>query len=113
MRKTRRTQDGQSAVELLALLPALLLIWLIAWQMTVSGYTWTLAAGAARAGVRALEVGAPAGDAARAVLPVRYRRGAVVLSADGGRGVRVRLWAPQVLPFVPRLRYVAAGAGDR
>ena len=113
MRKRRRTQDGQSAVELLALLPALIVVVLIGWQITVAGYAWTLAAGAARAGARAMEVGAPAHDAARAVLPVRYVRGAVVLSADGGRSVRVRLLAPQVLPFLPRLEYVAAEARTR
>jgi hypothetical protein len=96
---------------MVALLPALVLIGLIAWQMVVAGYTWSLAGGAARAGGRAAEVGAPAREAALGALPERYAGGASVSGAGGGRGVRVRLRIPRVLPFVPHPGYVAAEAG--
>ena len=48
-------------VELVALLPALVLVALVGWQLAVAGYSWTVASGAARAAARAGEVGAPAG----------------------------------------------------
>ena len=44
-----RAQDGQSAVELVALVPALLLLALVAWQLAVAAHSWTLAQGSARA----------------------------------------------------------------
>jgi hypothetical protein len=108
----RATQDGQALVELVALLPAMVLIGLIGWQIAAAGYAWTLAGGAARAGSRAAEVGAPAREAALAALPGRYGRGAEVRDAgDGdGHGVRVRLRVPWVLPFLPGPRHVASEA---
>ena len=93
----------------MAILPALVLIGLIAWWMAVAGYTWTLAGGAARAGARAAEVGAPARAAALAALPSGYARGALVTEGAGG-AVRVRLTVPRVVPFVAPQR-VAAEAG--
>jgi hypothetical protein len=76
-----------------------------------------LAGGAARAGARALEVGAPAGAAALAALPSRYAMSARVATLeDGPEGprVRVRVAVPRVLPLMPRPGYVvveaAAGA---
>ncbi len=93
------------------MLPALLLIGLIAWWMAAAGYTWTLAGGAARAGARAAEVRAPAREAALAALPSGYARGALVTEgADGA--VRVRLAVPRVVGFVAP-QQVAAVAGGR
>ena len=96
---------------MVALLPALVLIGLIGWQMAAAGYAWTLAAGSARAGARAAEVGAPVREAVRAALPVRYAADAAVSGA--GRGVRVRVSVPRVLPFVPVPRFLSATAGPR
>ena len=98
-------------VELVALLPVLVLLAAVGWQIAVAGHAWALANGAVRAGERAAEVGAPAAEAARAALPARYAAGAVVFGTEGGRGLRVRLLVPQVLPWMPRPEYVSAGAG--
>ncbi len=98
---SRSAQRGQAAVELVALLPLLILVALIGWQLAVAGYAWTVASGAARAAARAQEVGAPAAAAALAVLPGRYARAARVRAgADGD--VRVRVAVPPVLPLLPR-----------
>ena len=92
-------------MELVALLPAIVLVGLVGWQMAVAGYAWTVAGGAARAGARASEVGAPARAAALAAVPGRLGEGAEVVTLDGGGAgrerVRVRLRMPRVLPFVP------------
>ncbi len=110
--RRRHAQAGQGLVELVALLPVLVAIGLIGWQLALAGYAWTLAGGAARAGARAAEVGAPARDAVLSALPPRYAEGALVFArADGG--VRVRLVVPQVLPLLPRLEYVPAVSGGR
>lgn len=111
-RRSRGGQSGQSLVELVAILPLLALVGLIGWQLAVAGYAWTLAGGAARAGARAAEVGAPVGDAVRAALPPAYAGGAVTRDAAGAP-VRVRVPVPPVLPFMPRLEVVASAAGER
>jgi hypothetical protein len=101
-------------VELVALLPAIVLVGLLGWQMAVAGYAWTVAGGAARAGARAGEVGAPAREAALAAIPGRLGEGAEVVTLDGGPGghrrVRVRLVMPRVLPFVPLPGHLTAEA---
>ena len=93
------------------MLPALALIGLVVWWMAVAGHTWVVAAGAARAGSRAAEVGAPAREAALSALPSGYARGAIVTEAVDGR-VRVRLTVPQVVPFLAPQR-VSAQSGAR
>ncbi len=65
-------------MELVALVPALLLLALVAWQLAVAAHSWTLAQGSARAAGRAHEVGAPVSAAARAVLPAGHARRARV-----------------------------------
>jgi len=97
----RRPPRGQATVELVALLPALALLALVCGQIVVAAHTWSLADGAARAGARAVEVGAPAGEAARAVLPSGHARRARVTTDDGGHRVRVRLRVPALVPFLP------------
>ena len=112
--RRRRSQRGQALVELVALLPALVLAGVLAWQMVLAGHVWTLAAGAARAGGRALEVGAPAGPAALAALPARHAAGADVTTredAAGGARVRVRLAVPRLLPGLPSPGDIVAEAG--
>jgi hypothetical protein len=110
----RRGQRGQALVELVALLPAIVLVGLLGWQMAVAGYVWTVAGGAARAGARGAEVGAPGTAAALAAVPGRLALGARVVTveegSDGRRRVRVRLRMPRVLPFVPLPGYLAAEA---
>ena len=75
----------------------------------------TLAGGAARAGARAIEVGASADAAARAALPARYAAGARVSAVGDGQRVRVRLAVPRLLPLLPTATVAAeaeASGGD-
>lgn len=97
---------------MVALLPLLGLVGLIAWQLAVAAYAWTLAGGAARAGARAAEVGAPVADAVRAALPPGYAAGVVTIGSPGGV-VRVRVPVPPVLPFLPRVEVSADAGGVR
>jgi hypothetical protein len=92
---------GQATVELVALLPALAIVALLCAQLVVAGHAWTLAGGAARAGARAAEVGAPATAAATGALPAGHASRARVAVVDDGRRVRVRLAVPRLLPFLP------------
>jgi hypothetical protein len=88
-------EEGQSTVELVAVLPALLLAGLLALQLLVTGYALTFADGAAEAGALALAAGRPAADAARQALP-GWAKDDVNVSISGGR-VTVRLRPPS--PF--------------
>jgi hypothetical protein len=91
-------EAGQSTVELVAALPALLLAGLLALQLLVAGYALTLADGAAEAGALALASGRPAADAAREALP-DWAKDDVDVSIGDGR-VTVRLRPPSLLPAV-------------
>jgi pilus assembly protein CpaE len=99
MRRTRfspSSEDGQTTVELVALLPAIVLVCAIAWQLVVAGQTAWLAAHAARVAARAEVVGGDAAAAARSALPRSLERGLRVSEAGGGR-VRVRVAVPLLL----------------
>jgi len=87
--------SGQSTVELVAALPALLLAALVALQMLAAGYALTLADGAAEAGALALAGGGSARQAARAALP-GWAEDRVSVVVEGGE-VTVRLRPPS--PF--------------
>jgi hypothetical protein len=91
-------EAGQSTVELVAALPALLLVGLLALQLLAAGYALTLADGAAEAGALALASGRPAAAAVRAALP-GWARDDVDVSVSGGR-ITVRLRPPSLLPAV-------------
>jgi hypothetical protein len=100
-------ESGQASVELVAAIPALLLVTLIAAQLAVAGYALWGAGVAARAGARAAYVGGDAARAARSSLPAPLRAGAAV---EEGDGVEVRVPIPSLLPGVPGLP-VSARAG--
>jgi hypothetical protein len=87
-------EDGQATVELVAVLPVLGLVALLAWQAVVAGQTWWLASAAAREGARASALGGDPVVAARRVLPTAR------LSRDGADGVRVRVAVPAVFAGV-------------
>lgn len=95
-----RAEDGQATVELVALVPALVVAALLAWQAVVAGQAWWLAGAAAREAARAQALGGDPTAAARSVLPVALRRGLQVTPAGGGDGVRVRVAVPPVLAGV-------------
>jgi hypothetical protein len=96
-------EEGQSTVELVAALPALLLAGLLALQLLATGYALTLADGAAEAGALALASGRPAADAAREALP-GWAEDDVHVSVEGGR-VTVRLRPPS--PFASLADHLA------
>ena len=78
-----RDQSGQSAVELVAGLPALFVVALVLLQLLAVGWAATLAGGAAEAGALAVAAGRPAEPAARSALP-DWSRGRVRVAERGG-----------------------------
>jgi hypothetical protein len=104
-------EAGQSTVELVAALPALLLAGLVALQLFATGYALTLADGAAEAGALALATGRPAREAARAALPA-WAEDEVEVAVRGGR-VSVRLRPPSPLPALADSLAVTSTAAAR
>ena len=100
-----RAARGQSTIELVILLPALLLV--LAGIATSILAVWASieATDAARAGARAGMLGADPTATARAALPDTLRGGASILV--GPEGVRVRV---RILPVVPLLAVEVEGA---
>jgi hypothetical protein len=89
----RRSEGGQASVELVAALPALLLVSIFVWQCALAGHTAWMAAHAARAAARAEAVGGDARAAARSALPNGLERGLEVEPGPDG-AVRVRVRVP-------------------
>lgn len=104
-------EEGQSTVELLAALPALVLAGLLALQLLVTGYALTLADGAAEAGALALASGRPPIDAARDALP-GWAEDDVEVSIEGGR-VTVRLHPPSPISALADRLAVTSSARAR
>jgi pilus assembly protein CpaE len=86
-------ERGQASVELVALLPAVLLVGAIVWQLALAGHAAWLTANAARAAARADLVGRGAAAAARSALPRSLERGVRVERLPGG-GARVSVRVP-------------------
>jgi hypothetical protein len=89
-------ERGQASVELVAVLPCILLVAAVMWQLVLVGHTAWLTAQAARAGARADAVGRDAEAAARSTLPRSLERGLEVDSRPVG-GVRVSVRIPLLL----------------
>ncbi|MGB7588059.1 MAG: hypothetical protein WBM00_05065, partial [Solirubrobacterales bacterium] len=102
---------GQASVELVASVPALLLAALIAFQLLATGYTLTLADGAAEAGALAVAAGRPAANAVRRSLPGWADDGTTV-SVRGGR-VTVRVRPPSPFDVIADHLAVASSAAVR
>ncbi|HEY7150438.1 MAG TPA: hypothetical protein VH391_02030 [Solirubrobacterales bacterium] len=101
-------QRAQASIEVLAGIPALVLAGLIALQFLVTGYSLTLADGAAEAGAMALAAGRPATPAVREALP-GWARGRIHVLVDGGE-LTVRLRPPSPLGAVSRELEVRSSA---
>jgi hypothetical protein len=101
-------ERGQASVELIAALPVLIGVVLLAAQLAVVGYSLWSAGSAARAGARASHVGGDPAAAARSALPGPLEAGARFTAADGS--MRVRVLAPSLLPGVPRIPLDASTA---
>lgn len=95
-----KDQEGQATVELLAGIPALVLAGLVALQLLATGYSLTLADGAAEAGAMALAAGKPAEPAVRDALP-GWARGRIDVDVDEGR-LTVRLEPPSPIAAIGR-----------
>ncbi|HEY6636395.1 MAG TPA: hypothetical protein VIZ61_01815 [Solirubrobacterales bacterium] len=102
---------GQSSIELLAALPALVLAAAIAVQLLLVGYSLSIADGAAEAGALAGAAGRDAREAAREALP-GWARGRSRVSAADGR-VRVELRPPAPLAAVASALTVSSEAWSR
>jgi hypothetical protein len=92
-----RGEDGQASVELVAVLPVLVAIVLLAWQAIVAGEAWWLAGTAAREAARASALGADPRAAARSILPARLRDGLRVRTGGADGAVTVRVTVPAVV----------------
>jgi len=104
-------QAGQASVELVAVIPALLLVVVIAVQLALVGYGLWSAADASRAGARAAHVGGEAREAARSAIPQALERGAKVRRGPDER-VRVTVRVPSLLPGAEAIPVRAATGLD-
>ena len=88
-------ERGQASVELLAVLPAALLLAALGWQLLLTGQAAWLAGNAARVAARAQAVDGDPEAAARSALPSYLERGLEVgAERPNANAVRVRLRVP-------------------
>jgi len=103
-----RADAGQAAVELVAGLPALLLLAMVVMQLLAVGYSAVLAGDAAEAGALAMARGGSPDSAARAAVPGWAVSRMQVRRAIGA--VRVQVKPPRLVPWVGGLLRVNASA---
>jgi pilus assembly protein CpaE len=101
-------ERGQASVEVVAMMPALLIVGLGLLQLLAVGYAATLAGAAAEAGALAAAGGGNAVDAARASVP-GWSRARMRLEQRGGR-VRVSMRPPSPIHALGRRLAVEASA---
>jgi hypothetical protein len=104
-------ERGQASLELVAGIPALVLAGLVALQLLATGYSLTLADGAAEAGAIALATRRPAAPAVREAVP-GWARGRMDVDVRGGR-LTVRLRPPSPLAGLARRLEVSSSAWVR
>ena len=102
-------ERGQASVEAVAVVPFVLLVGALVWQLALAGHAAWLCAHAARAGARADAVGRSAEKAARSALPRSLERELEVRRLPAG-GVRVRVRVPVLLGALrgPQIRATAS-----
>lgn len=93
---SQRGEAGQASVELVAMLPVVLLVGAVAWQLALAGHTAWLTAHAARAAARADAVGGGPAEAARSALPRALEDDLEVERLARG-GVRVSVQVPLMM----------------
>jgi hypothetical protein len=91
-----RSDDGQSAVELVAMLPVVVVLAAALWQAAVAGQAVWVSGAAARAAARAAAVRGDAKEAARRALPGALERDLRVETDDDGKA-KVRIAVPLVV----------------
>jgi TadE-like protein len=89
-------ETGQASVEMVAMLPVVLLIGAVAWQLALAGHTAWLTAHAARSAARADAVGRGPTEAARSALPRSLEDELEVERLERG-GVRVAVRVPLLM----------------
>jgi hypothetical protein len=89
-------QGGQASIELVAMVPVVLLVGAVVWQLALAGQTAWLTANAARVAARADAVGRGTTEAARSALPRTLEDGLEVERLRRG-GVRVSVKVPLLL----------------
>ena len=104
-------QSGQASVELLAGLPALIVVGLVAFQLFAVGYASSLAGDAAEAGAMAIAAGKPPGPAVRDALP-GWARSRVDLDTSGG-ALTVQLRPPSPFAAIADELAVSSSAWSR
>jgi hypothetical protein len=104
-------RSGQATVEAVAGIAALMLAGLLCFQLLATGYTATIADGAAEAGAVALIRGEPVEPAVRAALP-GWARDRVSVSRIGTM-VRVRLRPPSLFSSMSEKLTVSSEAGGK
>ena len=104
-------ESGQATVETVAAIPVLLLAGAVALQLLLTGYTLSLADGAAEAGTLAVVAGRDAEPAVRAALP-GWARERVHVEDRGGR-ITVSLQPPSPLGVIARGLEVTSTAAVR
>lgn len=110
--RRRSGQCGQASVELLAVVPAVLLVGALVWQLALVGHTAWLCAHAARAAARAEAVGADRDRAAASALPASMRSGLLVSRAPRPHGaVRVEVAVPLLVRSLHAPVRIGASAG--
>ena len=92
----REWEGGQASVEAVAIVPAVLVVGVLVWQLALAGQAAWLCAGAARVAARAELVGEDGRRAARSALPRHLERGLQVEERRSGR-VRVAVRVPFLL----------------
>ena len=90
------SESGQASIELVAMMPVILLVGAVAWQLALAGHTAWLTAHAARAAARAEAVGEGPAPAARSALPRSLEDDVEVERLEGG-GVRVSVRVPLLM----------------
>ena len=88
-------EGGQATVELLGVVPALLAVGLVVWQLVLVGHAAWMSAHAARAAARAELVGEDPEAAARSALPGGLEDGLDVHTSEAG-ATRVEVQVPIV-----------------
>jgi TadE-like protein len=106
-------EAGQASVELVAILPVVLLVGAVVWQLALAGHTAWLTAHAARAAARADAVGRAPAEAARSALP-RSLEDELEVERLAQGGVRVSVQVPLLLrQWETPLRVAAAASLGR
>ena len=114
-------ERGQSTVEFAGILPLLLIVVILLWQIGLTGYTFMLAGHSAREGSRELAIDTtdtkkdrPYADVALDDLPEAWRKHAKVDRPEDNT-VRVRLKVPLLFPSRegPLDRHLGGGHGHR